>query len=70
MIRKIDELGRIVIPMEFRNFNNWNPGDNIEIIENEDEIILRKHIDKECKKCNNGVHKKDKYCSNCGTKLK
>lgn len=70
MIRKLDELGRIVIPMEFRNFNKWNPGDNIEIIENEDEIILRKHADKECKKCNSGVQKKDKYCSNCGTKLK
>lgn len=70
MIRKLDELGRIVIPMEFRNFNNWNARDDIEIIENEDEIILRKHTDKKCKKCNNGVLKKDKYCSNCGTKLK
>lgn len=34
MVRKLDELGRIVIPIEFRNINNWKERDQIEMIEN------------------------------------
>lgn len=36
IIRKIDELGRIVLPKELRKYLNINPGDDFQItIENE-----------------------------------
>ena len=36
IIRKIDELGRIVLPKELRRYLNINPGDDFQItIENE-----------------------------------
>ena len=69
MIRKLDELGRIVIPMEFRKKLNWNYKDEIDIIEIEDGVILKKYSRIQCKYCNNNVYKKDKYCSKCGNKL-
>lgn len=69
MYRKLDELGRIVIPIEFRNNNKWKHKDKIEIIEYDDEIILRKYKGKKCKKCNIKVYENDNYCSNCGIVL-
>lgn len=41
--RKIDELGRIVIPRELRKTLNINTKDPIEIFTEEDSIILRKY---------------------------
>lgn len=70
MIRKIDELGRIVIPAEFRKKYNWNYKDSIDIIEYDDEIILRKDKGIQCKKCKTNVYDTDNYCSNCGKRLK
>lgn len=43
IIRKIDELGRIVIPKEMRNSLNINNGDDIEIKVVENQICLKKH---------------------------
>jgi len=44
IIRRIDELGRIVIPKEIRKNFRIKEGDSLEIyIENDDHIILRKH---------------------------
>lgn len=44
IFRRIDELGRIVIPKEIRKNLKIREGDNIEIyISNQDEIILRKY---------------------------
>lgn len=40
--RRIDELGRIVIPKEIRKSLRIHEGDNIEILEINDEVILRK----------------------------
>lgn len=42
VIRRIDELGRIVIPKEIRKTLRIIDGDNMEIYLNEDDIILRK----------------------------
>lgn len=69
MVRRLDELGRIVIPIEFRRINNWNHEDEIEIIENGDELILKKYNGIYCKKCNNTLSRNDKYCRNCGRKV-
>ncbi|WP_206514862.1 AbrB/MazE/SpoVT family DNA-binding domain-containing protein [Bacillus thuringiensis] len=41
--RKVDELGRIVIPKELRRTLNIDIKDPIEIFTEEDSIILRKY---------------------------
>ena len=38
--RKIDELGRVVIPMEFRKSMGIEPGDPVEIFAENGRIIL------------------------------
>lgn len=43
MKRKVDELGRIVIPMEIRNKFDINEKDQIEIYVDGDKIILKKY---------------------------
>ena len=40
--RPIDQLGRIVIPSEWRKLLGWAIGDNIEICRDEDNLILKK----------------------------
>ena len=43
IIRRIDELGRIVIPKEIRKNLRIKSGDNLEILVEEDSIVLRKY---------------------------
>lgn len=43
IIRKIDNLGRIVLPKELRYALNINSGDDFEIYINGEEIILKKY---------------------------
>ena len=40
--RKVDELGRIVLPMEIRRNKGINVGDPMEIFTTEDGIVLRR----------------------------
>lgn len=42
VVRKIDELGRIVIPKEIRRTLNINDGEEVEIFVDNDSIILKK----------------------------
>nr|DAQ61942.1 MAG TPA: Transition state regulatory protein abrB HOMODIMER BIOINFORMATICS [Caudoviricetes sp.] len=70
MIRKLDELGRIVIPIEIRNQYNLKEGDKIEIEEKGDKIILRKHKDTYCPKCLTRCEHIDNFCSKCGIDFK
>lgn len=42
MVRKIDELGRIVIPKEMRRVLKINPGSSVEILAGENESIVLK----------------------------
>lgn len=44
IVRKIDELGRIVIPKELRNIYNIGSNSPMEIYVNKDEIILQKFL--------------------------
>lgn len=44
IVRKVDELGRIVIPMELRRTLEINKKDPVEIFVDGEEIILRKFI--------------------------
>lgn len=43
IVRKIDELGRVVIPKELRRVYGIKDGDAMEIFVDNDEIILRKY---------------------------
>jgi len=43
IVRKIDELGRVVLPMELRRILNLNVKDSIEIYVEGENIILKKY---------------------------
>lgn len=66
--RKIDDLGRIVIPMEIRNNLDINEGDLLEIFVDKNSIILQKD-NITCVFCGNKKdvidYKEQKICSKC-----
>ena len=73
IVRKLDELGRIVLPMEIRNTFNLEPKDPIEIFVEDDQIILKKYQPCciFCKSTKNNVIFNDKrVCKSCIEKLK
>ena len=43
IIRRIDDLGRIVIPKELRKSLRIKNGDSLEIFVNQDDIVLKKY---------------------------
>lgn len=43
IVRKVDDLGRMVIPIELRKILNINPKDPMEIFVDGDKIILSKY---------------------------
>ena len=46
MIRKIDILGRLVIPSEFREYHNISNLDEVEVFNTEEYILVKKHMKK------------------------
>ncbi len=42
IVRKMDPLGRIVLPVETRRVLKYGPGDSLEIFVEDDRIILKK----------------------------
>ena len=68
IVRKVDELGRIVLPIELRNALNIAQKDPLEIFVEGSSIILKKHEDN-CVFCGNTkqlVDYKDKLiCNKC-----
>lgn len=72
IIRKVDELGRIVIPVEIRNDFNINEGEYMEIHVEGTCIILKKHMYK-CTFCGNTENLeefKEKFiCQKCKDSL-
>ena len=42
VVRKVDELGRVVLPIELRRNLDINEKDALEIFVDEDKIILKK----------------------------
>lgn len=43
IIRKVDEVGRLVIPKELRNVMDFKEGDPIEIFTDNETIVLKKY---------------------------
>ena len=73
IVRKIDELGRIVLPAEVRKAYNINPGSEIEISTLDDTIILRKH-ETTCVFCGSDkslkLFKEKSVCAKCVGQIK
>ena len=71
--RKIDELGRVVLPIEIRRSLNIDVTDSLEILLDGQDIIMRKHEDK-CIFCGENKSLKtynDKViCQKCLNELK
>jgi transcriptional pleiotropic regulator of transition state genes len=68
IVRKVDELGRIVLPMELRRTFDIQKEDPLEIFVDEDRIILKKY-EPACIFCGNAddvtqVHGKN-VCKDC-----
>lgn len=72
IIRRVDELGRVVIPIELRNKFGIFEKDPIEIFVDGSSIVLKKY-EPNCIFCGNTkklVSYNDKLvCSKCATKL-
>ena len=68
MVRKIDDLGRIVVPAEMRRLFNIREGDQLQISVREEAILLQK-LEATCTFCGTtkGVkgHKGKGVCGNC-----
>ena len=73
MVRKIDELGRIVIPSEIRQNMDLKVKDTVEIFTDENRIILQKYQPC-CLFCNNADNvvyfQEKRLCRSCLEKLK
>lgn len=72
IVRKIDELGRIVLPIETRKAMNILAGDGIELFVDQDRIILKKY-QPSCIFCgdadDNIMFGGKTLCKNCVAKL-
>lgn len=74
MVRKIDDLGRMVVPKEIRENLGWEMNDSIEIFVDEDAVLLKKYR-KGCFICGNVTDesvniKHINLCDECIRKLK
>lgn len=73
MVRRLDDLGRVVIPKELRNVRDIKEGDPIEIYVDGDVICLKPAVKKKCFVCGtteqlleiDGLH----ICQKCGYKI-
>ncbi len=73
IVRKIDELGRIVLPIETRRMLDIEPRDGVEIFLDKDMVILKKYQPSciFCGDADNITYYRDKrICRNCLADLK
>ena len=73
VVRKVDELGRIVLPIEIRKILDIKQKDAVEIFTDNDKIILQKY-QPACVFCNNiediVYFNGKRVCQTCVDKLK
>lgn len=73
VVRKVDELGRVVIPIELRRTLDIEEKDPLEIFVSEDMIVLKKY-ESNCVFCGSNnkltVFKGKNVCSSCLKQLK
>ncbi len=73
VVRKVDELGRIVLPISIRQVMDINEKDSLEIFTDENKIILQKY-QPSCVFCNNADNivffNNKRVCRSCLEKIK
>lgn len=73
IVRKVDQLGRIVLPAELRRTFKIKEGDDIEIYTEGEQIVLQKYRPA-CIFCgevsNVSIYKGKRICKNCLKELK
>ena len=73
MARKVDDLGRIVLPVELRRLFAIAAGDELEIHVDGGDIVLRK-LEKRCVFCGGpddlAVFRGKQVCESCGRELR
>lgn len=73
IVRRIDELGRIVLPIELRRTMNLNEKDPVEVFVDADTIILRKY-EPSCIFCGEATNVREYkgkiICNDCMRELK
>lgn len=71
--RKIDELGRIVLPIELRRKLNIDVKDALEIYTDDDNNIILKKVENACIFCGSGAdlveYKGKQICAACQAEL-
>lgn len=72
VVRKVDELGRVVIPIELRRTLDIGEKDSLEIYVDGESIILKKY-EPACVFCGNAadveIYKGKRVCHNCLNEL-
>ena len=72
IVRKVDELGRVVLPIELRRNLGIDERDGLEIFVEDDQIILKKYLPS-CIFCSNAgdviQFNGKNVCKNCLEKL-
>ncbi len=73
IVRRIDSLGRIVLPIELRRIMDLDIKDPVEIFVDDEHIILKKY-QPTCIFCNSGdnviTYKEKKICGKCLNEIK
>ncbi|MBO5449100.1 MAG: AbrB/MazE/SpoVT family DNA-binding domain-containing protein [Ruminococcus sp.] len=73
IVRKVDELGRIVLPIELRRTYELAVKDSVEIYTDDDKIILKK-FQRTCIFCGEAEnlvdYKGKSICANCIAEIK
>lgn len=73
VVRKMDEMGRYVLPIELRRTLNINIGDGLEIFVDGESIILKKY-EPSCTFCGEAKsissYKGKNICASCMAELK
>ena len=73
IVRKLDTLGRVVLPKELRDLFDIKHNDSLEIFVDQENIVLRKY-QPSCIFCNSldniEVYKDKKVCAECIKNLK
>ena len=72
IIRRLDQLGRVVLPIELRRGLNWNEHDRIEIFVEDDRVVLQKY-EPNCLFCGGTKDLKEfhgkQVCARCAEKM-
>ena len=72
IVRRVDHLGRIVVPVEFRRILGIGDGDSVEITLDDDRIVLQK-LQETCTFCGTSTglrtHRSKAVCSACLAEL-